>query len=162
MGSQRQIHFYLWTNVVEWVTCKMRKYHILTRRSVVMKECSWNAIWSLSFTYIWLVEVSGEEWLFLAVVILSVELLEVIQLLLLWLLMWFILRLIGRRDSICWSRSWCCRVPEESLLRRSTSHLDWIIALDITCASDLWILTNREALSINTASESWEILIINY
>ena len=82
------------------------------------------------------------------VLALTVKVLEVVELLLV------LPGLVGGRHPVVWRRGGWLGVPEDSLLRSSSSYLNWIIALHIASASDLRILAHWEPISVNTPSET--------
>ena len=85
------------------------------------------------------------------VLALAIKVLEVVELLL--VLPGLAGCLVRRRHPVVLWRSGWLGVPEDSLLRSSAPHLNWIIALYIASPSDLRILSNWEPISVNTPSE---------
>ena len=83
----------------------------------------------------------------------AIKVLEVVELLLVLPGLAGLAGLGRRRHPVVGWRSGWLGVPEDSLLGRSTPHLNWIIALHIASPSDLRILPNWEPISVNTTSE---------
>ena len=80
----------------------------------------------------------------------TIKVLEVVQLLLV------LPGLVGGGHSVAGGRGGGLGVPEDSLLRSSSSYLHWIIALYIPSPTDLRVLPHRETVSVHTSSESWK------
>ena len=91
--------------------------------------------------------------LFLAVVLVAVELLEVVELLLLLLL---VLLLVGGRHPVCGGGGGRGGrgVAEHSLLGRAAPHLHRVRRVHVARASDLGVLANWEPVGVHTPPES--------
>ena len=98
---------------------------------------------------------TAELCLFLPIVIvlLSLELLKVVELLLLLLL---VLLLVAGAHAVCGGGGGGGGVSEDPGLGGAAPHLHRVSALNIAGASDLWILAHRQSVSVNTAAETWK------